>query len=128
MFPRQHRSSRMSTFEAQRALSDHPLISISSVQNSPARNSYRMEVCPVLNDERRRNTYHTLIVDTREGHNTIDRAHFEILICLTDAVLIIGAVILAISLCITFSTVGLAVFQMYSNRTRPIRPVKNHNE
>ena len=48
---------------------------------------------------------------TTQPRNTLD-----VLIRITDIILLIGAVILAISLCITFSTVGLAVYRLcFSN-------------
>ena len=39
----------------------------------------------------------------------------ELLVKVTDLILLLGAVIIVISLCITFSTVGLALFRMYSS-------------
>jgi hypothetical protein len=47
---------------------------------------------------------------------TQPRSTLDVLIRITDIILLIGAVIVAISLCITFSTVGLAVYRMcFSN-------------
>ena len=43
------------------------------------------------------------------------RSGLDTLIRITDVILIIGAVIIAISLCITFSTVGVAVYRMCSS-------------
>ena len=43
------------------------------------------------------------------------RSGLDTLIRITDIILIIGAVIIAISLCITFSTVGVAVYRMCSS-------------
>ena len=47
---------------------------------------------------------------------TQPRSTLDVLIRITDIILLMGAVILAISLCITFSTVGLAVYRLcFSN-------------
>ena len=43
------------------------------------------------------------------------RSSLDSLIRITDIILIIGAVIIAISLCITFSTVGVAVYRLCSS-------------
>ena len=60
--------------------------------------------------------YRTSISLTNCEHRnstTQSRNRLTILIKITDILLIIGAVIVAISLCITFSTVGLAIVRMY---------------
>ena len=47
------------------------------------------------------------------------RKTLRILITVTDIVLIIGVVIIVISLCITFSTTGLAIVRMYFMESNP---------
>lgn len=53
-------------------------------------------------------------LSNRERNNTRQsRDALKMLILITNICLIIGAVIVVLSLCITFSTVGLALFRMY---------------
>ena len=47
------------------------------------------------------------------------RRTLRVLITVTDIVLIIGVVIVVISLCITFSTTGLAIVRMYFMENNP---------
>ena len=55
------------------------------------------------------------------------RSSLDTLIRITDIILIIGAVIIAISLCITFSTVGVAVYRMCSSEGVAKIGAKNNN-
>ena len=60
------------------------------------------------------------------SRNTERRNTLDLLIRITDIILLIGAVILAISLCITFSTVGLAVYRMCFSEVVKINTTQIH--
>ena len=63
----------------------------------------------------------SVMISNREvsnDNNTIDT--LEILTCITDAILIIGAFIVVVSVCVSFSIVGLKLFLAYSNHTSPV--------
>ena len=133
MFPQQHRCTDLSTFQEQRA----PLTS-DQRQHSPSMNADRMETFAISNNENDPNTSGTRNVVTgnhnEEGNNTTNRVHdpLEMLISLTDAILIIGALIVVISVFVTFSIVGLAIFQIphinhTNNHTLPL-PWQAYNE
>ena len=112
MLPQHHRSTHLSTFEAPGA----PLTS-DQRRNSTSRNSGRMEILSTLEDERGANTSNTYNTFSRnhseEDNNTINRVRdpYKILICLSDAILIIHALIVVMSLPVPFATVGLAIFR-----------------
>ena len=63
------------------------------------------------------NTYNTFTRNQREHNNTTTRGHdcFETLINITIAVLIIYAVIIAISLCVTFAMAGLNIYLRFNH-------------
>ena len=60
----------------------------------------------------------TSIMISSNDNNTND--NLEILTCITDAILIIGAFIVVVSVCVSFSIVGLKLFLAYSNHTSPV--------
>ena len=61
------------------------------------------------------NTYNTCTRNQREHNNTTTGGNdgFETLVYITVVVLIICALIIAISLCITFALVGLRIYIMH---------------
>ena len=84
---------------APNSLPDTPKISVhnSSTNLLAYRTTIRLKNCANLSAESQ----------SRSGLDTLIR--------ITDIILIIGAVIIAISLCITFSTVGVAIYRMCSS-------------
>ena len=112
MLPQQHRSTHLSPFETQGAP-----VTLDQSQNSPSRNSGRMEMLSIFDPERRCSALSTYTVTfgnfRGEDYNATNRERdpLKILFCLTDAILIIGALIVVISLFVTFAMVGLAIFQ-----------------
>ena len=113
MLPQQHRSGYLSPFETQGAP-----VPLGQSQNSPSRNSGRMDMLSIVDPERRSNASSTYTVTSRnhrgEDYSATNRARdpLEILYCLTDAILIIGALIVVMSLIVTFSIVAIATYRI----------------
>ena len=76
-----------------------------------------MEMLSIFDPERRCSALSTYTVTfgnfRGEDYNATNRERdpLKILFCLTDAILIIGALLFVISVFVTFSVVGLAIFQ-----------------
>ena len=127
MLPQHHRSTHLSTLEEQGA----PLTS-DQRQNVPSRNSDRIEIFRILDDERGANTYNTFNTfsrnHTERDNNTTHRAFdpYTILIRLTDAILIVHAMIVVISILITFAMVSLAIFRTVHGHVKDIQDTGIH--
>ena len=99
MLPQQRRSGYLSPFEPQGAS-----VSLGQSQNSPSRNSGRMDMLSIVDPERRASATSTYSVTSRnhrrEDYNATDRARdpLEILYCITDTILIITALIVVLPL------------------------------
>ena len=117
MLPQQRRSRYLSPFESQGAS-----VPLGQSQNSPSRNSGRMDMLSIAEPERRASAASTYSVTSRnhrgEDYNATNRSRdpLEILYCVTDAILIITALIVVISLCVTFTMVGIATYRILSGR------------
>ena len=93
-------------------------------------NADRIETCNLLSDDTSPNLSNTYITcTTNQGEPistpTTRRTYLEILIYITEVVLIICALVVAVALFTTLSTVGIAVTRMYSNHTLKRPPVEN---
>ena len=117
MLPQQRRSGYLSPFEPQGAS-----VPLGQSQNSPSRNSGRMDMLSIVDPRRRSNASSTYtVVSTnhrREDYNATNRSRdpLEMLYCLTDGILIITAVIVVLSVCVTFTMVGIATYRILSGR------------
>lgn len=117
MLPQPRRSGYLSPFEPHDAS-----VPLSQSQNSPSRNSGRVDMLSIVDPERRASAASTYSVTSRnhrgEDYNATNRSRdpLEILYCLTDAILITTAVIVVLSLCVTFTMVGIATYRILSGR------------
>ena len=110
MVPQQRRPGYLSPFEIQGAP-----VPLCQRQSSPSRNSGRMNMLSV--PERRPGASSTESITSiyREAvaYNATNRDDpLEMLFCITDAILIITALIVVISLLVTFTTVGIATYRI----------------
>ena len=88
-----------------------------SPREDPSRKNYRKSpnITVRANSSTNLLSYNTTIsLKGCESHTrTQNRNFLDVLVNITDVILIIGAVVIAISMIISFMTVGLAVYKMY---------------